>query len=56
MLVDFKTDATTTAEEIADLQRKYEPQLREYAACWEAIAGEPPSSAELWFVHAPEPG
>jgi ATP-dependent exoDNAse (exonuclease V) beta subunit len=52
VLVDFKTDAVSSPEDVGALADRYAPQLRLYARSWELCTGEKVSEAGLYFVRA----
>jgi len=53
-IVDYKTDVAHSEAEIRRLERKYTPQIEEYARYWTQVTGDP-ADADLWFVHGLAP-
>lgn len=52
-IIDYKTDAATSEEELELLRLKYMPQVQEYANFWTRATGDP-VECEFWFVHGPD--
>ncbi|HZG57009.1 UvrD-helicase domain-containing protein [Paenibacillus sp.] len=50
VIVDFKTDAMSAAQEPAYLER-YAPQVAAYAEFWRRMSGEHVKETGLWFLH-----
>ena len=50
VVVDWKTDAAHTPEELAARTRRHAPQVRLYAEIWTRISGEPVAEAGLYFT------
>jgi ATP-dependent helicase/nuclease subunit A len=50
VVVDWKTDASRTLDDLADLVRRYRPQVRLYANIWTRITGEAVAETGLYFT------
>jgi ATP-dependent helicase/nuclease subunit A len=50
VIVDWKTDAARTPDELAERVRRYSPQVRLYAGIWTRITGEAVAETGLFFT------
>jgi ATP-dependent exoDNAse (exonuclease V) beta subunit len=55
VIVDFKTDAVSSAREAREAAHRHRAQMESYRAAWaRALATTKPPRAELWFIAAGE--